>query len=496
MTELKAAESLRDALISRFSEAKAVSVDMGDEVAIAKKLAVIQDIAPAFKEEFLPKQAKLHARAIKPPEQRTINEATVQRIMVLQEWYPTLDTEIASSVAELQVALGNVKFMKAKALQEAEFQLERRHFEEMELQTREAIIEEEEEPAKKIFKAAKEKKKKILSLQKHHASKQSEQKRVQVQKKKDEAFLRPFTEGLSKEEVDADERLEFEIEEEDDREALAHDEVVAWRELVNECHLSLEDLAANAASHTGSTVRFVARTELCSLGSQRSQLKNMAALTWSWTATEGMAKAHGKGTLRSSMDRTRPAGAQVWVLQGFIPVLELLMASKSYADGELLQLQPKENAKIAVVLAHGGYFAGGVWDTTVKNFVVHKTIARYVTRRGQGGRQSAHNGRTDTAGSQIRAFQEKKWMEEMKATLEGWDAAGHFAACDLIFYHAPGNLNYKSIVANSPLGLDKYAAKLHNVPVSTGRPLLSECKEVVHVLLSVSIGVDAAVEED
>jgi hypothetical protein len=75
---------------------------------------------------------------------------------------------------------------------------------------------------------------------------------------------------------------------------------------------------------------------------------------------------------------------------------------------------------VAILLAHGGYFAAAVYDRR-GHALAHKRIARYITRRGQGGRQSTKHGhRQDTAGSQLRAAQEVAWMEEVRETIKLW----------------------------------------------------------------------------
>ena len=144
-------------------------------------------------------------------------------------------------------------------------------------------------------------------------------------------------------------------------------------------------------------------------------------------------------------------------------------------------------------MAHGGYFAGGVWDLLRQRWVVHKTISRYVVRKGQGGRQSAHGGRTDTAGSQIRAAQEKLYMEDMKAVLAEWHGKGELQECKVILHHTPGTLNTRTALLDSVLGSKDgtYKQRLCQVPITTGRPILAECEHVLATLCTICVGEEA-----
>lgn len=189
---------------------------------------------------------------------------------------------------------------------------------------------------------------------------------------------------------------------------------------------------------------------------------------------------------------------------------------------------------VAVLLAHGGYFTGAIFDA-VGNVVAHKSRNRYVTRRGQGGRQSAHQGRTDTAGSQIRAHHEKKWISETREVIAHWccfemSQMNHVDAltakiqvgcdesleelhqilakaypnqqsllglCSRIYVHAPGSTNQGMILHRNALdgvGLpfskfvplqstDGFSPKLRKVSITTGRPSQNEAKNVFMALM-------------
>lgn len=139
---------------------------------------------------------------------------------------------------------------------------------------------------------------------------------------------------------------------------------------------------------------------------------------------------------------------------------------------------------VAVLLGHGGYFAGAIFNAA-GDALVHKCFQRYVTRRGQGGRQSSHSGRTDTAGSQIRAHHEKKWIEEVTALLQNW-AQGPLRVCRRIFFHAPGTSNTRMMTQPlmSPLDLGPI---MRRVPVTTGRPTLAETKTVFDSIVSCGV---------
>jgi len=97
------------------------------------------------------------------------------------------------------------------------------------------------------------------------------------------------------------------------------------------------------------------------------------------------------------------------------------------------------NAPMAVLMCHGGSFAGAVF--VAGSAVVHKSFTRYVVRKKQGGKQSSAGTGFGSAGSQIRKMQETKWREDVKRILDDWRPL--LDCCWAIAYVAPGPQNRK-----------------------------------------------------
>jgi hypothetical protein len=115
---------------------------------------------------------------------------------------------------------------------------------------------------------------------------------------------------------------------------------------------------------------------------------------------------------------------------------------------------------VAVIICHGGKFAGSIFNchtmdekplnTTKKHVIteskVHKVFHKYTTRKKQGKRQMNHDksgGGKSTAGSQIRRNNEKLFQEELEDLLTVWRK--DLEQCATIFVHAPGVHNYSQL---------------------------------------------------
>jgi hypothetical protein len=97
------------------------------------------------------------------------------------------------------------------------------------------------------------------------------------------------------------------------------------------------------------------------------------------------------------------------------------------------------NAPMAVLMCHGGSFAGAVF--VAGSAVVHRSFTRYVVRKKQGGKQSSAGTGFGSAGSQIRKMQETRWREDVKQILDAWRPL--LDCCWAIGYVAPGPQNRK-----------------------------------------------------
>jgi hypothetical protein len=108
---------------------------------------------------------------------------------------------------------------------------------------------------------------------------------------------------------------------------------------------------------------------------------------------------------------------------------------------------------------------------------------RYVTRKGQGGRQSTQDKTGKYAksmGSQLRRHNEASLEREVLDTLSAW--APDLDKCDLIFVHAPA-ANAKAVFGQG--GLRKGDAKVRRIPFTTSRPTLTEVKRCLTRLAGV-----------
>jgi hypothetical protein len=76
---------------------------------------------------------------------------------------------------------------------------------------------------------------------------------------------------------------------------------------------------------------------------------------------------------------------------------------------QLKLFPPTEFFYWTLIMSGGGHFAAAVFDNRTGEIVVHKTFHRYITRRGQGGVQSAldqSKGNAKSAGATIRRYNE------------------------------------------------------------------------------------------
>lgn len=166
----------------------------------------------------------------------------------------------------------------------------------------------------------------------------------------------------------------------------------------------------------------------------------------------------------------------------------------------------KQGETWVVILVHGGYFSIGVFKAG--RMIHHKSCHRYVTRRKNGGRQSTKDKsgkRPQSAGANIRRFNEEKHRIEIEETLKRWHH--EIRTADMIFIHAPGPVNRKLLFfEGSPLndddttdqnnsiagaigdiGLTKKKRCICNVPFTTSRPNNTEVVRVFEQLATIEI---------
>lgn len=160
----------------------------------------------------------------------------------------------------------------------------------------------------------------------------------------------------------------------------------------------------------------------------------------------------------------------------------------SFSANSCTWIRGAANAMWAILLCHGGYFAGGIFFNN--QCVAHKTFQRYVVRKKQGGKQSnaqKDGGSFGSIGSQIRAAQEVKWRIDVRDTLLKWKP--FLDASFVILYAAPGPSN-RSVLTNfsavpregakgdgaSPVNLRD--PRVHKVPITSHRPTFWEVERI------------------
>ena len=120
-----------------------------------------------------------------------------------------------------------------------------------------------------------------------------------------------------------------------------------------------------------------------------------------------------------------------------------------------------------VILCRGDHFAAAVLELQEppKNskraedavkVLAHKTFHRYVTRRKQGGRQSAADGAKSikSAGSSIRRHNEAMLNKEIRELLHAWSPT-HLRLAQMIWVAAPGPANAAVLYAGADAPLDR-----------------------------------------
>ncbi|KAI9260565.1 hypothetical protein BDA99DRAFT_572655 [Phascolomyces articulosus] len=150
-----------------------------------------------------------------------------------------------------------------------------------------------------------------------------------------------------------------------------------------------------------------------------------------------------------------------------------------------------------IIMMGGGHFAGAVIDVNKSirgphkldvnevKMVAHKTFHRYTTRRKQGGSQSANDnakGAANSAGAQIRRYNEQLLQQEVREILNQWKQ--HIKESEHVFVHAPSN-NRKVVYGYEDAILTRDTTQ--NIPFPTRRPTLNEVRRVFIELSTLKI---------
>lgn len=429
--------------------------------------------------------AALVARAARPPETRLVNETTALAIFALRDSDAAFLQDLA--VAEVSAAAAAAQAADAAALaaasQAAAAALAA--VETDESAQRAVCAMPEADARKRIASAAREHLKKVASherQQQRHSAKNTADAKAAAGDARTVAFVAFVQAAAAGSAADAAEDACEELA--DDEEAARADaveaETLAWRALE-----AAARAAGDAVADAGGRLRVVvARVPLLQCGAVFA-----AEPRWVVSDVDGPRVTLSpvvSGDVAAARPNVTVFACALAAFAAALPVEHLRLGAE--AVPVLLPMVHPPRDSVAVFLAHGGYFAGAVVDATTNTVVVHKTIQRYITRRGQGGRQSSHGGRTDTAGSQLRAAMETKWMAECAAVVDAWAAAGHLARCALLLWHAPGPVNERMLVRSTALGkTEDVAARTMRLPINTSRPTLAECTYAVSTILGATV---------
>lgn len=139
--------------------------------------------------------------------------------------------------------------------------------------------------------------------------------------------------------------------------------------------------------------------------------------------------------------------------------------------------QQTSDSMWTLLAVQGGYFAGCVFDNHTGRILAHRRLARYTTRRKQGGSQSKMDGVAKSAGSQIRSYNEQKLKEEIREVLEKWQEL--INSSQRVFVRVPKQYQKELF------GDKQWEVRNVPLPVPVGRPSIEELKRVYQELIKV-----------
>ncbi|KAJ1641889.1 hypothetical protein LPJ64_006204, partial [Coemansia asiatica] len=180
-------------------------------------------------------------------------------------------------------------------------------------------------------------------------------------------------------------------------------------------------------------------------------------------------------------------------------ILRDLRAMQLPVAPKQLQLEHKnldDSSSIWVILAtNGGYFAGAVFDNQTGLVIAHKTFQRYTTRRKQGGsqmRQDNAMGRlANSAGAQIRRYNEQKLQEEIRELMVQWREYLRMSSCVLVRVARTQQKGFFGLPKGDGGGAGQVLQwsdpRVRSVSVPMGRPTLAELQRVYRELTTVRI---------
>ncbi|RPB05254.1 hypothetical protein L873DRAFT_1825403 [Choiromyces venosus 120613-1] len=153
-----------------------------------------------------------------------------------------------------------------------------------------------------------------------------------------------------------------------------------------------------------------------------------------------------------------------------------------------LKAKPEEKPPhIFMCMIGGGHFAAMVVSHAPKNVkkqgamerevtvLAHKTFHRYTTRRKQGGAQSSNDsakGNAQSAGAQIRRYNEAMLTTEVRDLLASWKEL--IDTAKLIFVRATGSANRRTLFGYEDALLRNNDPRIRGFPFTTRRATQSE----------------------
>lgn len=146
---------------------------------------------------------------------------------------------------------------------------------------------------------------------------------------------------------------------------------------------------------------------------------------------------------------------------------------------------------IAMFMVGGGHFQGTIIslnESSITNCAIKasKGFHRYTTRRKQGGAQSANdnaNGAANSAGAQIRRYNEVALADDIRTLLNEWKQ--FLDQVELILVRASGQASRKLLYDN---GLNKSDERIRKFPINTRRATQAEIIRSFHILTRVQVG--------
>ena len=151
----------------------------------------------------------------------------------------------------------------------------------------------------------------------------------------------------------------------------------------------------------------------------------------------------------------------------------------------------QQDRTLAMFMTGGGHFAAAIISLQESsssncNIRASKGFHRYTTRRKQGGSQSANDnakGAANSAGAQIRRYNEIALQEDVRALLTEWKPM--LDATELILIRASGQSSRKLLYDN---GLNRGDPRIRGFPLNTRRATQAEIVRSFQILTRIQVG--------